>query len=166
MSQNFITIGGRNFTFATPGETTAEQDIAISNVIRATGVKDVQVGEFDPSDEKSMEAAYQAYIDQATIRVWESGRTWDLIAAMSSEEGKDFSMADMKANAKFFASAKGADDKLKLQGLVAMAVMGFFEAARPSSMTFPKFSRETLKAAEVDPSTENGEQLTLATGQL
>lgn len=160
MSEN-ITIGGKAFHAC--AETTAEQDIFMSNIIRATGAHEVKVADVDENDAAGMQKAFRDYTDEITHKVWASGKTFDLIACVLVEDGKEWTPADAKANAALLASVKDKASKEILQVHLAAVVMGFFAGARPSTTTSPKSS--TPETGEVDPPTGSAEQLTLGTGQ-
>lgn len=139
-----ITVAGR--TFYPTQNTTFEQDIYLMSLMTETGIDKIAA---TVTEEMKLNQVAQKVIAAA----YNSGKLFLILAAGMLEAGKKWNKPESEALAQWLADLDQPEDKAKLHGLIATAVLGFFLIAVGSSKTSKSFGSPDEIVVKPEPST-------------
>lgn len=131
--QELIRIDGREFQGVNQ-ELSAAQDDYLVGQLRDAGAAGALLNAADHPE---------AQAEQLLTRIMVSGRASQVLAGCLTEVGKTWNYAEATRNAERFAAVTNPQEKAAMRGAIVGFVLGFFQYARASARTFPKFSNQS-----------------------
>lgn len=138
-------IGGRRFRVAR--NPTFEQDLMISSILMDLGLDDL-----DPKDAIAKGGKQlKSEVKNVIVRAYESGRLFELTAAVLEEVGTEWARECVLPNSEFFRTLRDREDKQKLNALQSSMLVGFWLGALASSVTSTSSSQmESQQGARLE----------------
>lgn len=157
-----VVIGGRKFRQAT--DMTFEQELYVMSVVTEAGLIDLK------TDGTASEAGLTETVMSVIVKAYSSGKLMILLASLLQEEGTDWSIPMVEANAVWFSSLKDRESKDALLQVMTMALLAFFESGDVARLISQKSSvslhpKEDSNSA-VPESPKSEEALTSESGTL
>lgn len=140
MTDERLTIGGRVFQRATV--TTLDQDAYVMQRMRAFGLAEM-ASAFDPKT-----GHMEDFGEKVLLAAFESGQLYEILGGTLVEEGVKWSRAVATANASFFASVTGRNDKQTIYGTTSAILLDFLLVAATLS---PTFLRSSMSGGQTEP---------------
>jgi len=152
-----VVIGGR--TFRQAADMTFEQELYVMSVVTDAGLHDIE------TDDKS-EAGMTESVMKVITKAYSSGKLMLLLAALLQEDGTDWSIPMVEANALWFASLKDRESKDTLLQVMTLALLAFFEkgdvvqqiSLKSTASNLPKAVNDVPESEKVEEASilENG----------